>query len=94
MKMVLPQISLTGQEPCAMMSVTYTATLSVRAQTVLYLSRLLHAERSTGHPQRHPYLELLQAGGAGDPLVARRHPGAAVGGRQRDRQNHRLRAPS
>ena len=27
------------------MSVTYTATLSVRAKTVLYLSRLLHAER-------------------------------------------------
>ena len=27
------------------MSVTYTATLSVRAETVLYLSRLLHAER-------------------------------------------------
>jgi hypothetical protein len=27
------------------MSVTYTATQSVRAETVLYLSRLLHAER-------------------------------------------------
>jgi hypothetical protein len=36
MKMVLPQINLTGQEPCAMMSVTYTATLSVRAETVAF----------------------------------------------------------
>lgn len=43
MKMVLPQINLTGA--CAIMSVTYTATLSVWAETVLYLSRLLHAER-------------------------------------------------
>jgi hypothetical protein len=43
MKSVLPQINFT--EVLRLMSVTYTATLPVRDQTVLYLSGLLHAER-------------------------------------------------
>jgi hypothetical protein len=43
MKMVLPQINFT--EVLRLMSVTYTATLPVRDQTVLYLSSLLHGER-------------------------------------------------
>lgn len=44
MKLVLPQINFIGS-PAPAMSVTYTATLPVREQTVLYLSGLLHAER-------------------------------------------------
>jgi hypothetical protein len=43
MNLVLPQINFI--EVPRLMSVTYTATLPVRDQTVLYLSSLLHAER-------------------------------------------------
>jgi hypothetical protein len=43
MNLVLPQINFMGVP--RLMSVTYTATLPVREQTVLYLSSLLHAER-------------------------------------------------
>ncbi len=93
MKMVLPQISLTGA--LRHMRVTYTATLSVRAETAgVPVASAARRTAPAGRPQRRPCLELLQAGGAGDPLVARRHPGAAAGGRQRDRQDHRLRVPS
>jgi hypothetical protein len=41
----------TSQEPCAIMSGAYAATLYVRAETVLYLSRLVHGERR----RRTPY---------------------------------------
>jgi DDE superfamily endonuclease len=44
MNLVLPQINFI--EVPRLMSVTYTATLPVRDQTVLYLSSLLHAERA------------------------------------------------
>ncbi|PFG46912.1 DDE superfamily endonuclease [Amycolatopsis sulphurea] len=43
MNLVLPQINFI--EVPRLMSVSYTATLPVRDQTVLYLSSLLHAER-------------------------------------------------
>jgi DDE superfamily endonuclease len=43
MNLVLPQINFIGVP--RRMSVSYTATLPVRDQTVLYLSSLLHAER-------------------------------------------------
>jgi hypothetical protein len=43
MNLVLPQIKFI--EVPRLMSVSYTATLPVRDQTVLYLSGLLHAER-------------------------------------------------
>jgi DDE superfamily endonuclease len=43
MNLVLPQINFIGVP--RLMSVSYTATLPVRDQTVLYLSDLLHAER-------------------------------------------------
>jgi len=43
MNLVLPQINFIGVP--RLMSVSYTATLPVRDQTVLYLSGLLHAER-------------------------------------------------
>jgi len=43
MNLVLPQIKFI--EVPRLMSVSYTATLPVRDQTVLYLSSLLHAER-------------------------------------------------
>jgi hypothetical protein len=43
MNLVLPQINFIGVP--RLMSVSYTATLPVRDQTVLYLSSLLHAER-------------------------------------------------
>ena len=43
MNLVLPQINFT--EVPRLMSVSYTATLPVRDQTVLYVSSLLHAER-------------------------------------------------
>jgi hypothetical protein len=45
MKMVLPEINFT-RSPASIMSVTYTATLPVRQETVLYLSGLLQAERA------------------------------------------------
>jgi hypothetical protein len=44
MKMVLAEINFIGSSAPAM-SVTYRAVLTVREQTVWYLSRLLHAER-------------------------------------------------
>jgi hypothetical protein len=43
MNLVLPQINFIGVP--RLMSVSYTATLPIRDQTVLYLSSLLHAER-------------------------------------------------
>ena len=43
MKVVLSQINFIGV--LRRMSVTYTATLSVREETVLFVSGLLHAER-------------------------------------------------
>ncbi len=43
MKVVLPEINLIGV--LRRMSVTYTATLSVREETVLFVSSRLHAER-------------------------------------------------
>jgi hypothetical protein len=43
----------TSPEFRATMSVTYTATLSVRDETVLYLSRLLHAERQRRGTRRN-----------------------------------------
>jgi hypothetical protein len=43
MNWVLPQINFIGVP--RLMSVSYTATLPIRDQTVLYLSSLLHAER-------------------------------------------------
>jgi hypothetical protein len=64
------------------MSVTYTATLPVRDQTVLYLSSLLHAERvrrgtRTGSRVPTPFTQSV--------LVLRwflgRHPREAVGRR-------------
>ena len=42
--MVLPQITVTPESRAAM-SITYTATLPARDETVFYLSALLHAER-------------------------------------------------
>jgi hypothetical protein len=44
MKVVLPQINFT-KGSCVVMSVPYTAILTVREETVLFLSGLLHAER-------------------------------------------------
>jgi hypothetical protein len=44
MKVVLPKINF-NRGPAPIMNVTYTATLSVHEQTVLYLSSLLHHER-------------------------------------------------
>ena len=44
MKVVLPQINFTWGS-ASRMSVTYTAALSVREETVLFVSNLLHAER-------------------------------------------------
>jgi DDE superfamily endonuclease len=44
MKVVLPQINFIWGS-ASRMSVTYTATLSVREETVLFVSRLLHIER-------------------------------------------------
>lgn len=44
MKVVLPQINFI--EVLRLMSVTYTAALSVREETVLFVSGLLHSERS------------------------------------------------
>jgi hypothetical protein len=46
------------------MSVTYTAELSVREETVLFLSGLLHGQR-----QRLGTRTGTQAGDPGDPLV-------------------------
>jgi hypothetical protein len=80
MNLVLPQINFMGVP--RLMSVTYTATLPVRDQTVLYLSSLLHAERArrgthTGSRVPTPFTQSV--------LVLRwflgRHPREAVGRR-------------
>jgi hypothetical protein len=60
MNLVLPQINFMGVP--RLMSGTYTATLPVRDQTVLYLSSLLHAERvrrgtRTGSRVRTPFTQ-------------------------------------
>jgi hypothetical protein len=62
MKTVLPQINFIGA--LRWMSVTYTATLPVRDQTVLYLSSLLQAERRrrgtrTGSRRLGPFMQAV-----------------------------------
>ena len=62
------------------MSITYTATLPVRDETVLYLSgSAAHRASAARHPHREAGVDLLPAGRAGPALVARRHPDEPVG---------------
>src|SRR5581483_10439045 len=74
------------------MSVTYTAVLPVRDETVGFLAGA--ADRGTGaagYPCPDPGIVLAGSGGAGAAVVPGRHPDEPAGPGQRHQQVHRLR---
>jgi hypothetical protein len=74
MKALLSPIQL-HKGPASTMSVTYTAVLPVRDETVDFLAGLLAAERAgaSRYPRRDPSAVRARAGGAGAAVALGRH---------------------